>query len=127
LVSSLCGQGCLDLNAYLPVIGYAVLESINLLISSCKTAEENLICGLIVNENAGYMSLLKSPSITTALSPYIGYHKAAELAMMMKEKKCDVFKANQVLKILDETRLKEILQPGNLLKLGYSLEDLKTG
>ncbi len=125
LVSSLCGQGCLELNAYLPVIGNAVLETINLLISSCKTAEENLIRGLIVNEKAGYEALLQSPSITTALSPYIGYHKAAELANLMKEKKCGIFEANNILKMIDETRLKEILQPGNLLKLGYSLEDLK--
>lgn len=124
LVTSLCGQGCLELNAYLPVIGYAVIESIKLLISSCKTAEENLIRGLIVNENAGYESLLHSPSITTALIPHIGYHRAAELAILMKEKKCDIFEVNKILKIIDETRLKEILQPGNLLKLGYSLEDL---
>ena len=125
LVSSLCGQGCLELNAYLPVIGYAVLESLNLLIASCKTAEDNLIAGLIVNETAGYESLLRSPSLTTALTPYIGYHKAAELAILMKEKKCDIFEANNLLKIIDESRLKEILQPGNLLKLGFSLEDLK--
>ena len=125
LVSTLCGQGCLELNAYLPVIGYAVIESINLLISSCRTAEYNLITGLIVNESVGYKSLLCSPSVTTALSPYIGYHKAAELAKLMKEKDYDIFEANRILKIIDEKRLEEILQPGNLLKLGFSLEDLK--
>ena len=124
LVTSLCGQGSLELNAYLPVIGYAVLESIKLLISSCKTAEENLITGLIINETAGIESLLRSPSLTTALTPHIGYHKAAELATLMKEMKFDIFEANRVLKIIDETRLKEILEPGNLLKLGFSLEDL---
>jgi aspartate ammonia-lyase len=124
LVSSLSGQGCLDLNAYLPVIGCSVLESIKLLISSCNTAEGNLIMGLAVNENTGYIALLHSSSITTALSPYIGYHKATELAREMKEKKCDIFEANQLLKIIDEKRLKEILKPGNLLKLGFSLEDL---
>jgi aspartate ammonia-lyase len=125
LVTSLCGQGCLELNAYLPVIGNAVLESINLLISSCKTAEENLITGLIINETEGNESLLRSPSLTTALTPHIGYHKAAELAELMKERKCDIFEGNRVLKIIDEDKLKEILQPGNLLKLGFSLEDLK--
>ena len=125
LVSSLCGQGCLELNAYLPLIGYAVLESINLLISSCMTTEDNLINGLIVNDNAAYYSLFRSPVITTALTPHIGYHKAAELANLMKQKKYDVFEANLILKIIDEAKLKEILQPGNLLKLGFSLEDLK--
>jgi aspartate ammonia-lyase len=125
LVTSLSAQGCLELNAYLPVIGYAVLESINLLISSCKTAEDNLITGLIVNDKSGYYSLFHSPSITTALTPHIGYHKAAELAELMKENKYDIFEANGILKIIDDARLKEILHPGNLLKLGFSLEDLK--
>jgi len=124
LVTSLSSQGCLELNAYLPVIGYAVLESINLLISSCKTTEDNLITGLIVNDNTAYYSLFHSPSVTTALTPHIGYHKAAELAKLMKEKKYDIFDANSILKIIEEARLKEILQPGNLLKLGFSLEDL---
>ncbi len=126
LITSLCGQGSLELNAYLPVIGYAVLESIKLLISSCKTAKENLINGISVNESSGYSSLIHSPSVTTALTPHIGYHKASELARLMKEKKYDIFEANNILKLIDENRLKEILQPGNLLKLGFSLEDLKT-
>lgn len=125
LISSLCSQGCLELNAYLPVIGSAVLESISLLISSCKTAESNLIDGLIVNESTGYYSLIHSPSVTTALTPYIGYHKSAELAKLMKEKNLDIFEANTILNIVEEVRLKEVLQPGNLLKLGFSLEDLK--
>ena len=124
LVSSLCGQGSLELNAYLPVIGYAVLESLNLLISSCKTAEDNLITGLIVNEKAGYEALLHSPSLTTALIPYIGYHKAGEIAALMKERKCDILEANDILQVIDEIRLREMLEPGNLLKLGFSLEDL---
>jgi len=125
LVTSLSAQGCLELNAYLPVIGSAVLETINLLISSCQTTEENLISGLIVNDSAGYYSLFHSPAITTALTPHSGYHKAAELAKLMKDKKYDIFEANRILKIIDEEKLKEILQPGNLLKLGFSLEDLK--
>jgi aspartate ammonia-lyase len=125
LVSSLSGQGCLELNAYLPIIGYAIIESLNLLISSCKTAEDNLINGLIINDNTGYYSLLHSPALTTALVPHIGYNMASELAKLMKENKYDIFEANTILKSIDDARLKEIIQPGNLLKLGFSLEDLK--
>jgi aspartate ammonia-lyase len=125
LISSLCAQGCLELNAYLPVIGYAVLESLKLLISSCITASDNLVGGLVVNDTAGYYLLFHSPVITTALTPHIGYHKAAELAKLMKNNKSDIFEANAILNIIDQNRLKEILQPGNLLKLGFSLEDLK--
>ena len=124
LISSLSGQGTLELNAYLPVIGMAVIESINLLISANTTLLKNLFSGLIINTTASYKAAMNSPSITTALSPYIGYHKAAELAELMKEKKIDIFEANDILKLLDETKLKSILEPGNLLKLGFSLDDL---
>lgn len=124
LVSSLCGQGTLELNAYLPVVGTAVIESINLLISCNITLLSNLFSGLVINESAGYKALILSPSVATALSPHIGYHKAAELALLMKEKNIDIFEANILLKVIDKVKLKTILQPSNLLKLGFSLDDL---
>lgn len=124
LITSLSGQGTLELNAYLPSIGCALIESLNLLISCNKTLLNNLFTGLIVNESAGYNSLIYSPSITTALTPHIGYHKAAELAKMMKDKSVDIFEANEGLKIVDPDRLKKILEPGNLLKLGFSLDEI---
>ena len=124
LISSLSGQGSLELNAYLPVIGCAEIESINLLISCNNSLLKNLFTGLAINESAGYKALISSPSLTTALSPHIGYHKAVEIASLMKEKEIDIFQANGILKALDESKLRAILQPGNLLKLGFSLEDL---
>ena len=95
LVSSLCGQGALELNAYLPVIGSAIIESINLLISCNITLLNNLFTGLLVNETAGYEVVISSPSVTAALNPHIGYHKAAELAQLMKDKKINIFEANR--------------------------------
>jgi aspartate ammonia-lyase len=124
LVCSLSGQGTLELNAYLPVIGSSVIESLNLLISCNQTLLNNLFTGLVINESPGYEAVINSPSVTTALSPYIGYHKAAELAGLMKDKKINIFEANIILKLIDETKLKSILEPGNLLKLGFSLDDL---
>jgi aspartate ammonia-lyase len=124
LISSLCGQGTLELNAYLPVIGYTIIESINLLISCNDTLFHNLFTGLKINKESGYKALINSPSVTTALSPHIGYHKAAEIALLMKEKTINIFEANEILKLIDDSKLKSILQPGNLLKLGFSLDDL---
>ena len=123
MVSSLSGQGCMELNAYIPVIGNAIIESINLLISADSTLLNNLFTGLVINEESGYNALINSPSVTTALSPHIGYHKASELAALMKEKKINIFEANFMLNIIDEKRLTALLNPANLLKLGFSLED----
>jgi aspartate ammonia-lyase len=124
LVSSLCGQGCLELNAYLPVIGSAVIESLKLLAASDETLLVNLLSGTMVNYSAAYSEVLKSPSITTALIPHTGYNRAAELARLMKENNIDVFEANSILNVIDRSKLEMLLEPGNLLRLGYSLEDL---
>jgi aspartate ammonia-lyase len=124
LISSLSGQGALELNAYLPEIGCTVIESINLLISCDISLLNNLFTGLLINEKVGYDAVIFNPSVTTALNPHIGYHKSAELADLMKEKKIDIFEANSILKLIDETKLKSVLEPGNLLKLGFLLDDL---
>jgi aspartate ammonia-lyase len=124
LISSLSAQGCLDLNAYIPVIGHALLESIKLLIAANTTLKENLFKGLEIHNEKAEQRLYKSPSITTALSPYIGYNKASELAKEMQNSKTDIFGANEKLKIVEAQKLKQILSPQNLLKMGFTLGDV---
>lgn len=124
LITSLCAQGCLDLNAYIPAIGHALLESIKMLISANQTLRENLFSGLKVNTELAVENLFKSPAITTALVPFIGYNKAGELAKEMKQKDISIFEANQHLALMEENKLRVILEPHNLLKLGFSMNDL---
>jgi aspartate ammonia-lyase len=124
LISSMCGQGALELNAYLPVIGCAIIESLKLLIACDSTLKDNLFTGLTIDETAGYEALISSPSVTTALIPHIGYHKAAEVASLMKEKKIDVFEANTIIGAIEDERLRKLLQPANLLRLGFSIDEL---
>ena len=124
LITSLSAQGCLDLNPYLPVIGNALLESIKLLIAANKTLKENLFKGLEIDNNTAEDLLYKSPAITTALSPYIGYNNAAKLAKEMKKTKQDVFSVNSKLKLVEPEKLDKILAPQNLLKMGFTLKDI---
>jgi aspartate ammonia-lyase len=124
LISSLSGLGTLDLNAYLPSIGCAVINSLKLLIASDTTLLENLFSEIEINETEGYKAVIFSPSVTTALVPHIGYNKAAELAKLMKDRRIDIFEANTFLNLIDREKLKSVLQPGNLLKQGFSLDDI---
>lgn len=124
LISGLCAQGNLDLNPYLPTIGHALLESLKLLIAAGDTFRKNLVDGMQVESGQAREKLFHSPSITTALVPYVGYHKAGELAALMKQKGFSIQEANKELGLLDAKKLEEILKPENLLKLGYSLSDL---
>lgn len=124
LITNLCAQGCLELNAYLPTIGHAMIESLKLLIAMGSAINKNLLQDLTVNKEIAVQRLMRSPAISTALLPLVGYHKAGELAKLMKNKGVDIFEANRDLALLPETKLQQILKPENLLKLGYSLNDI---
>jgi aspartate ammonia-lyase len=124
IITSLSAQGCLELNAYLPVIGHALLESLKLLVACDHTLKKNLFTGLTVNAETSLDQLFRSPAITTALLPYIGYHKAAELAVYMKTTGKDIFDSNRDTKMLDEEKLKTLMKPENLLKLGYTRSEI---
>ena len=125
LITSLSAQGNLELNAYLPQIGHALIDNIKLLIAANESLTANLLIGLEIDKEESNDQLLHSPAITTALSPIIGYHKASELAKLMKHEKISIYSANEKLKILSPEKLKEILKPENLTALGFSLKDLK--
>lgn len=124
LISNLCGQSNLELNAYIPIIGHALLESIKLLISANQSLYNKLLPGLSVNSEISYQQLIHSPTITTALIPYIGYHKATEIALYMKNHHVDIFEANNNLQFIDNNKLNQILTADNLTKLGFSLKEL---
>ena len=124
LVSSLCGLGCLDLNAYLPAIGHALIESLKLLIACDETLKINLLDGLHFNNSVAAENLLLSPSITTALLPFIGYHKSALLAAEMRSGNISILEANRKLKFLPAQQLKMIIEPSQLLKEGFTLNDI---
>lgn len=123
LISSLCAQGCLELNAYLPQIGHAFLNSLEMLIGCNQTLLANLFSGMVVNPAVGLDALYRSPAIATALLPVIGYHKAGQLAAKIKETGGTIFEANEALKLVEQERLLELLRPENLLRLGYSVKE----
>jgi aspartate ammonia-lyase len=124
LITSLSSAGCLELNAYLPVIGNAMIESLKLLIAADQTLKDNLFEGLLIDSKTSAEKLFSSPSVTTALIPFIGYNKASSLAKEMKTTGSDVFQANKKLGLMKEEKLKTVLSPDNLLKLGYTLNEL---
>ena len=124
IISSLASQGMLDLNAYLPLIGHSFLNSIELLIAADKTLKDNLFKELSINIKTAEKKLFSSPAICTALLPFIGYHSAEKLTEEMNRKNCDIFKANETLKLIEGKKLQKILSPSNLLKEGFSLYDL---
>ncbi|MCK4750713.1 MAG: hypothetical protein KAT15_26830 [Bacteroidales bacterium] len=125
LIASLSARGCLELNAYLPGIGCAMLESLKLMISMNRSLNDKMLHGLKVREEVAREKLFRSPAVTTALSPLIGYNRASDLAKRMKETGGDVFTVNAELKIIEQVKLKQLMEPDNLLKKGFTMNDIR--
>jgi aspartate ammonia-lyase len=125
LITALSAQGCLELNAYLPVIGHALLESLKLLIAADSSALTHLLSGIEIDSGVSEAEVMSSPAVTTALLPFIGYKKAAEMAALMKDSRLTITEANEKLGYINNERLKEILKPENLVQGGYRLKDLE--
>ena len=94
------------------------------LLAANQSLNNFLFEGLQIDAVTGYEKLIMSPALTTALLPYIGYKKAALLANEMKEKNIGLFEANKNLDLIPAEKLKMIVKPENLLKEGYSIQDL---
>lgn len=124
LISAMAGQGCLDLNAYLPVIGDAMLDSLELLISAGESFRKNLTEGMVINRDASYSAMLESYTTTTALIPVTGYNNASRIAALMKEKGCDIYQAIKETGLISAEEAQRLLSPENLLKMGFTISDL---
>jgi fumarate hydratase, class II len=72
-------QGHFELNVFVPLLAKNILESVQLLASACRLFAEKCVDGIVANrENAERYAEL-TLSAATALNPYIGYDKAAEI------------------------------------------------
>lgn len=119
MIASLAGQGCLELNPYLPQIGHAFIESLKFIIACDEALEANLVRGISIDATKARERLMRSPAIATVLVPYAGYHVASEAAMLMKQEGIDIAEANRHKKIICDAFLDGILTPSNLLRLGF--------
>ncbi len=76
-----CGaSGNFELNVYKPVIIYNLLQSVRLLTDGCRSFGEKCVAGITANESVIDRHVQNSLMLVTALNPYIGYDKAAQIA-----------------------------------------------
>lgn len=104
-------SGQLELNAFEPVLFYNLFESIETLTRATITFIDNCIVGITANPARCRELLDQSVGTVTALCPYIGYNKAAEIAK--NSLKTGVPIKNIVLNegIINEDKLNNILNP----------------
>jgi fumarate hydratase class II len=79
-VTVAASQGHFELNAFKPVIIDAVLQSIRILTDAVNSFTDRCVAGIRANEARIQELMERSLMLVTALTPQIGYDKAAEIA-----------------------------------------------
>jgi aspartate ammonia-lyase len=113
-------SGQLQLNAYEPLAGLAVLESQALLYSSSIVFRTKCIDGITVNEKTLERYMETTVGIVTALNPVLGYEKATELANEAYRSGKGILEIIREKKILTEAQIKDLLDPVKLSGLDKS-------
>ena len=73
-------QGHLELNVYKPLLAYCMMNSIQLMTDVSRSFTKNCVEGIRADEKRIRESMERSLMLVTALTPRIGYDKAAKVA-----------------------------------------------
>jgi aspartate ammonia-lyase len=113
-------SGQLQLNAYEPLAGLAVIESQALLYTTSNAFRTKCIDGITLNEKVLERYIETTVGIVTALNPVVGYEKATELAADAYKSGKGILEIIREKKILSEPQIKELLDPVKLTGLDKS-------
>ena len=108
-------HGAFELNVFKPVMIRNVLQSARLLADVCRTFREFCIDGLEPNRERIEELVHRSLMLVTALTPKIGYDKAAEIAKKAHHEGTTLKDAALALGYLSEAEYDEIVVPERMV------------
>ena len=109
-------NGHFELNVFKPLIIRNVLHSIALLGDACDSFHENCVVGIEANRDNIKKILAESLMLVTALNPYIGYDKAAQIAKKAHKEGTTLKQSAIALGHLTEAQFNEWVVPEDMLE-----------
>ena len=106
--------GHLQMNAYKPLIGLNLLQSIDLLATACKSSRVAMIEGIKPNTNKIKTNLQQSLMLVTSLTPTIGYEKASKIAQYAHSENITLKEAAIALDYISEDVFDSIVDPKSM-------------
>jgi aspartate ammonia-lyase len=110
-------SGQLQLNAYEPLEGLAMMESQQLLTGAARTLRIKCVDGITVNEKVLQKNMEETVGTVTALVPVLGYDRATELADEAYKSGKGLLQVVREKKALTEAQIKDLLDPAKLTNL----------
>ncbi len=117
--------GQLELNVMMPTMSYNVMQSITILANMLEVFNERCITGITANEKRCEFYAQATVSLATALNPYIGYAKAAEIVKESVTTGRSIIDLAREKKLLSEAEIKEILDPARMTEPQHPLDAAK--
>jgi aspartate ammonia-lyase len=117
--------GQLELNVMMPTMAYNVLQSITILGNMLRQFDEQCVRGITANEQRCQMYAQSTVSLATALNPYIGYARAADIVKESVATGKSIIEIARSKKLLTEAEIAEILDPVRMTEPQYPLDAAK--
>jgi len=108
-------SGNFELNVFMPVIIFNVLQSIKLLADACESFADNCVVGITPNYERIKMHLDNSLMLVTALNPVIGYDNAAKVAKKAHKEGKTLKEAAVELGLLTPEKFDEVVNPEKMI------------
>ncbi|MGC1921716.1 MAG: lyase family protein, partial [Acidobacteriaceae bacterium] len=117
--------GQLELNVMMPTMAYNVLQSITILANMLRHFDVYCIAGITANRARCQMYAESTVSLATALNPYIGYAKAAEIVKESIATGRTIVDLAREKNLLSEKEIAEILDPKRMTEPQLPLKAAK--
>ena len=106
--------GQLELNVMMPAMALNVLQSITILTNMLRVFTDKCVAGITANPKRNEFYAQSTVSLATALNPYIGYAKAAEIAKESVATGKSIIEVARSKQYLSEEQIREILDPARM-------------
>jgi aspartate ammonia-lyase len=117
--------GQLELNVMMPTMSYSVTQSVTIMTNMVRVFTDKCIAGITANESRCNFYAQSTVSLATALNPYIGYAKAAEIVKESVATGRSIIDIARDKKLLSEKEIEEILDPVRMTEPQYPLDAAK--
>lgn len=111
--------GQLELNVMMPAMAYNVLQSITILRNMLAQFDQRCVAGITANQARCELYAQSTVSLATALNPYIGYARAAEIVKESVATGRSIVAIALEKKLLTPEQVAEILDPVRMTEPQY--------
>lgn len=119
VIKNACSMGNLELNPFMPLVAFALLEMTQVLTGANTMFFEKCVAGIEANAEICRQHAESSTAALTALVPIIGYERAQGLAVIMRQTGKTLRQVVLENTIMSEKEFDDAISPESVMRLGF--------